>query len=224
MKKNRFEIPSTDPESLHHSFYDEINYGKEYDHEGASISPGDRVLDCGACIGMFTDYAYKKGASKVYSVEMKEINYACLKNNMKTLWAEDMRNIPPGKVEYPVLYNMRVTNDTQDPQTDFGLNEFLEHNYIDFVKMDIEGGEWASLLNLKNENMQSVNKWAIELHVGWSEDKEHYPQGDIISRDYKGHYATKALRVIEKFTNNGFSTGLKHVHPKYDVLMLYAWK
>ena len=90
--------------------------------------------------------------------------------------------------------------------------------------MDIEGGEWPSLLNLKNENMQSVNKWAIELHVGWSEDKANYQNGDIISRDYKGHYATKALRVIEKFTNNGFSIGLKHIHRDYDVLMLYAWK
>ena len=224
MRKESFDVPSTDPEGLHDSFYDEINYGKEYDHNKVTISPGDRVLDCGACIGMFTDYAYRKGASKVYSVEMKKINFACLQKNMKQMWSKDMNNISPRKTVPPILVNKRVINDSYDTQNDFGLNEFLEHNYIDFIKMDIEGAEWPSLLNMKNKNMKSVKKWAIELHIGWSEDEKHYPHGDVVSRDFKSHYATKTLRVIEKFTNNGFSVGFKHIHEKYDVAMLYAWR
>ena len=222
MTKDGFRVPTGDRD-LANSFYDEINNGYEYDHGNASVKPGDRVLDCGAYVGMFTDYAYRRGASKVYSVEADKYRFECLYENINNIWKTYPDSIL-NKSEYPELFNRYVTDRMTNVETDFDINDFLETHYIDFVKMDIEGSEWPVLLNMKDSNMKSVKKWAIEVHLGWSKDSRMFPYGDKFSRDFNEHYATKLIRVIEKFTYNGFVTAFKHIHTEYDVAMLYAWK
>jgi FkbM family methyltransferase len=222
MNKNEYRVPSGD-RLLANNFYDEINDGFEYDHDGATIVPGDRVLDCGAYVGMFTDYAYRKGAYKVYSVEYDKVRYACLEENMTKIW-DTLPTSIRRRADKPELYNRAVIDEAKDHSKEFDINIFLETNPIDFVKMDIEGAEWPCLLNLKDDTMKRVKKWAIEVHLGWSKDEKLYKYGSKLGRDYHSHYASKFIRVIQKFTENGFVTAIKDPHPTYDIVMLYAWK
>jgi len=45
------------------------------------VKPGDIVLDCGAHVGVFTDIALRRGASKVVSIEPDPTNLECLRRN-----------------------------------------------------------------------------------------------------------------------------------------------
>ena len=211
MKKSDFIKPPND-NGISDSFYDEINYGFEYDYRDCKIDIGDRVLDCGAYIGMFTEYAYRMGAEKVYSVEMDGERFECLKQNLGKIQLG-------AKSTQPIPLHLEVSDkDTSVEHLNVGV--FLENNNIDFIKMDIEGMEWPVLLNMKDEHMCLVNKWAIEVHLGWSKDSRKWTYG----RDFDGHLSNKLISVIEKFSRNGFNIGFRHPHPEWSVAMLYAWK
>lgn len=222
MRKNNFKIPKGQ-EDLASGFYDEINYEYEYDHGNASVELGDRVLDCGAYVGMFTDYAYRKGANKVYSVEADKEHFKCLTENVQKMWKTYSDNII-NKATPPEIFNRKVNDDKYNPEVNFSIEEFLKTHHIDFIKMDIEGSEWPTLLNMEDDNIKKVKKWAIEVHLRWSDDSNKYTYGDNSYRDFNGHYVNKLLRVIEKFTRNDFAIAFKHIHTGYDIGMLYAWK
>jgi 16S rRNA A1518/A1519 N6-dimethyltransferase RsmA/KsgA/DIM1 with predicted DNA glycosylase/AP lyase activity len=59
-------------EDLTNNFLKEIYDEREYDRFGISIEDGDIVLDAGANVGIFTEYALGKGASKVLAYECDE--------------------------------------------------------------------------------------------------------------------------------------------------------
>ena len=59
--------------NMFHSFYTEIWDDHEYDRFGIEIAEGDVVVDLGASIGLFSQYAVSKGASKVFAFDFKPI-------------------------------------------------------------------------------------------------------------------------------------------------------
>src|SRR5947207_3379710 len=63
------------------NFYTQIWQEGEYDRFGIAVEPGDIVVDCGANIGLFSQYAVSKGAAKVYSFEADANIFECLKVN-----------------------------------------------------------------------------------------------------------------------------------------------
>ena len=65
-------------EDLTNSFQREIYTEGEYDRFGIKIESGDVVLDCGANVGIFAQYALDLGASKIYSYECDEPHFNCL--------------------------------------------------------------------------------------------------------------------------------------------------
>ena len=83
MKKELFKYPKGD-KGVIDDFYREIYDENEYNKHGAKIKAGDIVVDCGAHIGMFSHFALKRGASKVYSFESMEDRYQCLVKNSST--------------------------------------------------------------------------------------------------------------------------------------------
>jgi hypothetical protein len=126
----------------------EIFEENEYDRFGIKIEPGDIVLDCGANVGIFTDYALGMGASKVYSYETDESTFNHYNQNVQN------PNV------YPTLG--MVGHDH------YNINKIKKQhnlNEIDFAKIDIEGSEWDFFRYMSIEELRSIKKWAIEFHT-----------------------------------------------------------
>ncbi len=126
------------------------------------VKPGDIVLDCGAHVGVFTDIALRRGASKVVSIEPDPTNLECLRRNFpseiasgrviivsKGVWNRDqiitlyigagnsgsnsmLLDQDKGKVEVPVTTVDHLVEELHLPR-------------VDFIKMDIEGAEREAL-------------------------------------------------------------------------------
>jgi hypothetical protein len=109
----------------------------------------------------------------------------------------------------PGLYNVERIMDENNLAT------------VDYLKMDIEGHEYTSLINMSDETMGRVSKWAIEVHLTWSGDKTSWDKTGV---DFDGHQTSKLLYIMEKFTRNGFKLAYEHIHKGYNIVMLYAWR
>jgi len=139
-----------------------------------SVKTGDIVVDLGACVGMFTCRALDLGASKVYSVEPSI-----------DLLSTTMKNVLPHLVENPgsvvpenafigtkKSHTLNAFNDSNAKTMAF--SEFLyKHNinHIDYLKIDIEGGEY-SIFTERNWDFlcNNVKHIAVEWHLDVFED------------------------------------------------------
>lgn len=133
------------------------------------VKAGDIVVDLGACIGMFTCRALDLGASKVYSVEPS-----------LQLLSTTMKNVLPHLVENPgsvVPENAFIGSEKDHTLNSFSdsnaktmaFSEFLyKHNinHIDYLKIDIEGGEY-SIFTERNWDFlcNNVKHIAVEWHL-----------------------------------------------------------
>ena len=129
---------------------------------GDHVKQGDIVLDCGAHVGVFTDTALRRGASKVVAIEPDPTNLECLRRNFpseiasgrviivpKGVWNRDqiitlyigaansgqnsmLLDQNKGKVEVPVTTVDHLVEELHLPR-------------VDFIKMDIEGAEREAL-------------------------------------------------------------------------------
>ena len=133
------------------SVFKEIWLDHEYSRYGVEVEKGDIVVDCGANVGFFTNYAlnYRK-AKHVYSFECDETYVECLRQNtnenvtITQAFVSDRDEIGHYNIE-------RMLHD-------FGLT------HIDFIKVDIEWWEYPLLINMSNDTMKRANKWVVELH------------------------------------------------------------
>lgn len=211
MELSEFKYP-IEQKGVVNDFYREIFFEGEYDRYGAKVEEGDVVIDFGAFVGMFSHFALTKGAKMVYAVEVEQSHYECLLENVLPTskikpywgWVSDQRD----DMVNPGLYNVERIMD--------------ENNLtcVDYLKMDIEGHEYPTLINMADETMQRVRKWAIEVHLDWSNDGNKWSHG----ADFDGHKVSKLLYIMEKFTRNGFKLAYEHIHKGYNLVMLYAWK
>ena len=126
------------------------------------VQPGDIVFDCGAHVGVFTDMALQRGASKVVSIEPDPVNLECLRRNFaaeisagrvivvpKGVWSSEqmitlylggensgsnsmLLDQNKGQVQVPVTTLDRLVDELRLPR-------------VDFIKMDIEGDEREAL-------------------------------------------------------------------------------
>ena len=177
------------------SIYNEIWIDGEYDRFGVSVSNGDIVVDCGANIGIFSQYAIHKGAKEVYSYECGDEEYKYLKINTKN---NNRIKVFKGYVSDKDYNVEKIINDNN-----------LSH--IDFLKIDIEGYEYDLILNEKDSFLKRVNKMAIELHNF----------GMFINST---EYYSKILNLIEKLSLCGFKISFEHIHKNTNLYMLYVSK
>ena len=186
-------------EELTRSFQREIYEENEYNRFNVKIEPGDIVLDCGANIGIFSQYALDMGASHVYGYEVDEPHYNCYTQNL---------------LDPRVKHTMGFVGHDQ-----YNISQILsQHNLtnIDFAKIDIEGAEWDLFTHMINEDMNKVNKWAIEFHTGYFNNS--------LSSESKLDRLWSFLKILEKFSINGFEVYYEHIHKDWDIIMLYAKK
>ena len=80
--------------------------------------------------------------------------------------------------------------------------------------MDIEGDEFDLLLNISNEDIKKVKKWAIEFHPHYFKNEMH-PQE-------KADKLWDFLKILEKFSINGFKIKYEWIHKQWDVVHLFA--
>jgi len=186
-------------EDLTNSFQREIYTEGEYNRFEIKIESGDVVLDCGANVGIFAQYALDLGASKIYSYECDEPHFNCLIQNITS------SDFTPtlGFVGHNYYNLSKILN---------------QHSLskIDFAKIDIEGAEWDMFINMDNEDLKKVNKWAIEFHTGYFNLE--------LTAENKLNKLWDFLKILEKFSINGFNVYFEHIHKGWDIVMLYAKK
>ena len=206
MKKELFKHPEFDKID---DYYKEIFHDGEYNRHGAKVQSGDVCVDLGAMVGIFSHYALTRGASEVYSIEIDPERYKCLVEN-----TDQYQEIKPFLGE---------VSDQHNGKNLYSIEGIIKDNNlpsVDFVKMDIERAEYPVLVNIKNSTLNRVKKWAIEFHLDWSNNGENWSHGS----DFHHHNTSKLLYIMDKFSSNGFSIALEHIHKQYSIMMLYAWK
>lgn len=196
---NRIFKSPPEVESSIPNYYREIYNEKEYDRFDVRVENGDVVLDCGGNVGIFSQYALDMGASKIYTYESDEncLNY----------------------------FNQNVNNENVIPTLGYvGHNNydlpriFTQHNIskINFAKIDIEGDEWDLFLNMGDDDMLKVDKWAIEFHT------MYYNGG--FSDGQKKENLWNFLKIMEKFSKNGYEIYFEHIHKSWDLVHLFTKK
>jgi FkbM family methyltransferase len=169
-------------EMFNHFIYDDL--GCDYERYGCYIQEGDVVLDLGGNIGIFAYRAETRGASKVISFEPVTPTFNCLIKNRgtKTLVYKnavggkngfttfrihtDFTHIGGGTSEnQDLLLNQREIIHSERVII-IGINEIFENlvEKIDFMKIDIEGGEVEVLENISDKNLKSLRCLAAEFH------------------------------------------------------------
>jgi hypothetical protein len=186
-------------EDLTENFKREIFDEFEYDRFGVKVEEGDIVLDCGGNIGIFTDYALSRGALKIFSYEADREIFECYNKNI----------LNPDV--YPTLGFVGKDDHT--------ISKILnQHNIsrIDFAKIDIEGSEWDLFENMTDEELCSIDKWAIEFHT------LYYNLN--VDEEIKKNKLWDFLKILEKFSKNNFRIYYEHIHKGWDIVHLYAIK
>jgi len=174
-------------EMFHHFVYDDL--GCDYERYGCYIKEGDVVLDLGGNIGIFAHRAEQRGASQVISFEPVTPTFNCLIKNRgpKTLVYKnavgskngfttfrihtDFTHIGGGTSEdqdlmlnqRPIIHSERVII--------VGINEIFENigTKIDFMKIDIEGGEVEVLTSITDKNLLTLRCLSAEFHKSYEE-------------------------------------------------------
>jgi FkbM family methyltransferase len=194
--------------------YEHETDGCDYERLGCQIQEGDVVLDVGGNIGAFARRAEVRGASRVLSFEPVSPTYECLKRNAgpktetykmgiagKTCFPEfeihtDYTKLGGGSmaVKYPgdIVFKEKALC--------LGVNDLFESGLfekIDFMKVDIEGGEFELFRTIKDEHLAKMRCVAIEVHNCFPDTDEF--QRDLIERMNKLGFTSFTLWYSQNF-------------------------
>jgi hypothetical protein len=188
-------------------YYKEIWEDKEYFRHGLEIKEGDVVLDLGASIGLFSLLALEKKAKKIISVEANNEAYQYLKENCKKY-----KKITPVN-GFVCHRDVKVTDQDVFIETiDLGsIIEKFKLSKIDFLKLDIEGFEFAFVLNESDKNINMVKQWAIEVHTC----------GLFCDKTRECEFA---IEMVNKLSKLGYECVLEKLHLETCCYMIYAKK
>jgi FkbM family methyltransferase len=129
------------------------------------VKPGDIVFDCGAHVGVFTDMALRRGASKVVAIEPDPVNLECLRRNFRQEISDGRVFVVPKGVwsreQMITLYEsdansgsntmIGARSDEHAGKVEVAVTTLdtivaeLHLPRVDFIKMDIEGAEREAL-------------------------------------------------------------------------------
>ena len=144
-----------------------------------TVENGDVVVDIGANIGAFANYAYHKGAEKIYCFEPADTAFECLVRN-KPLNTETFKSAIGNKygiikITLPsaddtmsgsAFIDKGVSNYCPIVPVDFLFSQGVLEK-IDFLKIDCEGAELDVLDGISDENLKKVSKIALEFHSNY---------------------------------------------------------
>lgn len=201
-------------EMFNHHVYDDL--GCDYERYGCYIKEGDIVLDLGGNIGIFAYRAEVRGASKVISFEPVTPTFNCLIKNRgpKTLVYKnavggkngfttfrihtDYTHIGGGTSEdQDLLLNERSIVHSERVII-IGINDIFDNmeEKIDFMKIDIEGGEVDVLTSITDENLLTLRCLSAEFH-------KSYEEFDIFQDQFVKRMNTLGFRSFVLYHGNG---------------------
>lgn len=152
---------------------------RDYEPEGHRVRPGDRVLDLGAGIGDFAvTAAILGGARCVVACEPDPSSFALLCENVR---ANGAHGVVPlalaaspdgGPLElasdaHPVLGATRPATGRGTPVASATLGDLVARlpGGCDFMKIDVEGGEYALLLEgCDAATLAAIDRISVEIH------------------------------------------------------------
>jgi len=191
---------------MHHTF-DQYTKGNIYERYGCVIEEGDIVVDAGANVGAFSNYAYHKGAKEIYAFEPADTAFECLVRNKpfgaKIFKAALGNKIGLGKFIIPSQDDTMSTSlhnvaGIENFAPVLSLNHLFEtglFNKIDFLKIDCEGAEKEIMAGLSDENLGKVKKIALEFHKNYL--SEEFSE-ELITRMSRNNF-----RVFQLFIGDG---------------------
>ena len=211
------------------------------------IEEGDVVFDIGANIGYFSSTCSKRKIKHCYCFEPMPSNFLCLNKNITEL--EDSKNftliqkaISPCKEIYVGEQQDQTTPYTEKKKTNnctildtIKLVDFAKQNKIkkiDFIKMDIEGGEWDIFESEDFEwILKNTKKFVAEIHLE-NNDSGHQERfnTDFINRFQENGFSTKVTSIdgqdIEYniLANSYLADKQQNAHDYYNQIIFYAWK
>jgi len=133
-----------------------------YEMWGCKLEPNDVVVDLGANVGFFTHLAATK-SKKVIAIDGAYEIFSCLVENTKEHNNVNYLNASIlGKSNHtPYLWSPKP-NPLYLQMVD--VFKIFDLEKIDFLKCDIEGGEYDLLQNLDQSILNKINKIAVETH------------------------------------------------------------
>ena len=178
-------------EMFNHNLFDDN--GCDYERQGCFIKEGDVVLDLGANIGIFAHRAETRGASKVICFEPITPNFSCLIKNKgsKTIVHKNAVGNSNKFTEFKIHTNFTHSGGGTSKSKELSLdnhkfvhselvyvidiNEIFESydSKINFMKIDIEGGEIDVLNHIKDDYLSSLRCLSAEFHGG-SDEFDHF--------------------------------------------------
>lgn len=196
----------------------EINILHDYDYIPDISIPQGLVVDIGANLGYFSDYAKRNGATRILAFEPDPRYFEVLRKNCP--YAELFECAISDSNKEGVLHLKNHLGGScliDGPETIdkvqvncFSLNHFFEAELfieIDLLKIDIEGSEIDLFNGLSDNNLQKIKKLTIEFHTSF------WPDG-----------VTKRDNLLTRFKNLGFKTYSLHMGKDDLMQMLYAWR
>ena len=158
--------------------FNELSWYSEY------LTKDDKViLDLGGNIGLFAHRAEMRGASQVISFEPVTPTFNCLIKNIgpKTLVYKNAVGGKNGFMTFRIHTDFThigggTSNDSTVNQKSIihservivvGINEIFENigTKIDFMKIDVEGGEVDVLSSITDENLSTLRCLSAEFHI-----------------------------------------------------------
>jgi len=229
-----------------HYLWEDIFLNKMYE-KYFKIKENDIVMDIGANVGIFSVSCSQKNINRCYCFEPMPQNFQYLKKNISQLddfqkFTLVQKAISPYQEIYVGEHQDKTTPYPEKEKTNncitldtVKLVDFAQENKIkkvDFIKMDIEGGEWDVF---ESEDLdwilKNTRKFVAEIHL---------------EQTVYGHQQRFNIDFINHFQENGFSTKItsidgvdikdtilynyyltepkKHAHDYYNQFYFYAWK
>jgi FkbM family methyltransferase len=156
--------------------------GGEYAHAGFTPRPGDRVIDVGANVGVFSLWAQRHGAT-VFAYEPSPLTFSFLVTNTRGLTIKPIHAAVVGELASDdrnirlYLHDERSTRNTLLPiEIEDGteltqsvlvpactLSEALAEG-CDLLKIDVEGSEYEMLAHTPVDVLRRATRIVIEFH------------------------------------------------------------
>jgi FkbM family methyltransferase len=204
-----------------YAIFHEIYNLKDYERFGeVGIQEGDVVVDLGGNMGIFTRYAYQKGASKIITFEPDKRYFQILKKNApsNTILFNAAIGDKIGKLTLTESEHLGGSNlwRPKDPSVNqyevnvYTLNYILEQKLvdrIDFLKVDIEGSEIIALNGISNENLSKIRNIAVEYH------HEHLKFDEELRNKF-----------VSRLNNLGFNSHVLFCGADNALQLIYFWK
>lgn len=204
-----------------YAIFHEIYNLRDYERPNqVEIQKGDVVVDLGGNIGVFTRYAYQRGASKILTFEPDKRYFEVLSKNSpeNSILINGAIGDKNGKLEFTEsnhlggsgFFHPDLPGLTKYDVDVYTLNSVLEKKIvdrIDFLKIDIEGSELIALNGISDDKLSNIRNVVIEYHNG-----------------YFGYDDSIRERLIQRFVSLGFSIFVLFCGNDNAIQLLYFWK